>query len=128
MNHPFSLNPSASRRAVLTMGAASLVGASFQRARANPMGINILTTSTYSEETLPKGVRSRLIQGVNGFDVHILEAGHESPGRPLALLLHGFPDLAYGWRHLIPILADAGPRRGARPARFWSHHRLGRQL
>ena len=24
------------------------------------------------------------------------------------LLLHGFPDLAYGWRHLIPILADAG--------------------
>jgi len=67
-----------------------------------------LTTSTYGEGTLPKGVRSRMIHGVNGLDVHILEAGHESPGRPLALLLHGFPDLAYGWRHLIPILADAG--------------------
>ncbi|WP_043459011.1 alpha/beta fold hydrolase [Gluconacetobacter diazotrophicus] len=49
-----------------------------------------------------------MIRGVNGLDVHILEAGFESPGRPLALLLHGFPDLAYGWRHLIPILADAG--------------------
>ncbi|KWF05251.1 alpha/beta fold hydrolase [Burkholderia pseudomultivorans] len=49
-----------------------------------------------------------MIHGVNGLDVHILEAGHESPGRPLALLLHGFPDLAYGWRHVIPILADAG--------------------
>jgi pimeloyl-ACP methyl ester carboxylesterase len=49
-----------------------------------------------------------MIHGVNGLDVHILEAGYESPGRPLALLLHGFPDLAYGWRHLIPILADAG--------------------
>ena len=49
-----------------------------------------------------------MIHGVNGLDVHILEAGHESPGRPLVLLLHGFPDLAYGWRHLIPILADAG--------------------
>ncbi|MGY5802100.1 alpha/beta fold hydrolase [Rhizobium sp. LEGMi12c] len=49
-----------------------------------------------------------MIQAVNGLDVHILEAGYESPGRPLALLLHGFPDLAYGWRHLIPILADAG--------------------
>jgi len=49
-----------------------------------------------------------MIHGVNGLDVHILEAGYESRGRPLALLLHGFPDLAYGWRHLIPILADAG--------------------
>jgi pimeloyl-ACP methyl ester carboxylesterase len=67
-----------------------------------------MTTSTYGDGTLPRGVRSRIIRGVNGLDVHILEAGHESPGRPLALLLHGFPDLAYGWRHLIPILADAG--------------------
>lgn len=49
-----------------------------------------------------------MIHGVNGLDVHILEAGYESPGLPLALLLHGFPDLAYGWRRLIPILADAG--------------------
>jgi pimeloyl-ACP methyl ester carboxylesterase len=39
---------------------------------------------------------------------HILEAGFESSNRPLALLLHGFPDLAYGWRHLMPLLADAG--------------------
>jgi pimeloyl-ACP methyl ester carboxylesterase len=49
-----------------------------------------------------------MIHAVNGLDVHILEAGFEILGRPLALLLHGFPDLAYGWRHLIPILADAG--------------------
>lgn len=67
-----------------------------------------MTKSLYGGGTLPKGVRSRMINGVNGLDVHILEAGYESPGRPLALLLHGFPDLAYGWRHLIPILADAG--------------------
>ncbi|NLS21424.1 alpha/beta hydrolase [Rhizobium sp. P40RR-XXII] len=49
-----------------------------------------------------------MIHGINGLDVHILEAGHESPGRPLALLLHGFPDLAYGWRYLMPLLAEAG--------------------
>ncbi|WP_407572004.1 alpha/beta fold hydrolase [Deinococcus altitudinis] len=49
-----------------------------------------------------------MIHGVNGLDVHILEAGYERLGRPLALLLHGFPDLAYGWRHVMPILADAG--------------------
>ncbi|TAM58576.1 alpha/beta hydrolase [bacterium] len=49
-----------------------------------------------------------MIHGVNGLGVHILEAGYESSGRPLVLLLHGFPDLAYGWRHLIPVLAGAG--------------------
>ena len=67
-----------------------------------------MTTSAYGNVTLPEGVRSRMIRGVNGLDVHILEAGHQSPGRPLALLLHGFPDLAYGWRHVMPRLADAG--------------------
>ncbi|WP_354043241.1 alpha/beta fold hydrolase [Devosia sp. UYZn731] len=51
-----------------------------------------------------------MIHAVNGLDVHILEAGFESPDRPLALLLHGFPDLAYGWRHLMPLLAEAGYR------------------
>jgi pimeloyl-ACP methyl ester carboxylesterase len=65
-------------------------------------------TETYAGVTLPDGIRSRVILGINGLDVHVLEAGYESPGRPLALLLHGFPDLAYGWRHVIPILADAG--------------------
>lgn len=29
---------------------------------------------------------------------------------PLALCLHGFPDTAWGWRHLLPALADAGYR------------------
>ena len=29
---------------------------------------------------------------------------------PLALCLHGFPDSAYSWRHLLPALADAGFR------------------
>lgn len=30
--------------------------------------------------------------------------------RPLAVLLHGFPDTAYTWRHLGPALADSGWR------------------
>jgi len=67
-----------------------------------------MNTSAYGNGTLPAGVRSRMIHGVNGLDVHILEAGHESAGRPLAVLLHGFPDLAYGWRHVMPLLAAAG--------------------
>ncbi|MGY3532742.1 pimeloyl-ACP methyl ester carboxylesterase [Bradyrhizobium sp. USDA 4452] len=108
MSDPVSFEPSASRRAVLAMGAAGLVAASLRPARAKPIGEVDLTTSAYGEGTLPKAVRSRMIRGVNGLDVHILEAGYESRGRPLALLLHGFPDLAYGWRHLLPLLADAG--------------------
>jgi pimeloyl-ACP methyl ester carboxylesterase len=40
----------------------------------------------------------------NGVDFTILEAG----SGPLALCLHGFPDTAHSWRHLLPMLADAG--------------------
>jgi pimeloyl-ACP methyl ester carboxylesterase len=40
----------------------------------------------------------------NGIDMHIAEAGEG----PLVLLLHGFPELWYSWRHQLPALADAG--------------------
>jgi len=38
--------------------------------------------------------------------MHVLEAGE--PGRPAVLLLHGFPELAYSWRKVMPALAQAG--------------------
>jgi len=38
--------------------------------------------------------------------MHVLEAG--DPGRPCVLLLHGFPELAYSWRKVMPVLAQAG--------------------
>ena len=57
---------------------------------------------------LPAGVRSRRVDGVNGLSVHLLEAGFDADARPLLLLLHGFPELAYSWRKLMPALADAG--------------------
>jgi hypothetical protein len=47
-----------------------------------------------SSPTLPQGIRSRFLEGINGLRVHVLEAGHEMPGRPCLLLLHGFPELA----------------------------------
>lgn len=59
-------------------------------------------------ELLPPGVRSRFVAGVNGLRVHLLEAGHDTADRPLVLLLHGFPELAYSWRHVLPALAAAG--------------------
>jgi pimeloyl-ACP methyl ester carboxylesterase len=57
---------------------------------------------------LPAGVRSRFVDDVNGLRQHVLEAGHSPRGRPCLLLLHGFPELAYSWRDLMPALADAG--------------------
>jgi len=57
---------------------------------------------------LPKGVRSRFIDGVNGLRMHVLEAGFEAEERPAILLLHGFPELAYSWRKVMPALASAG--------------------
>jgi len=55
---------------------------------------------------LPPGIRSRFVSDVNGLRMHLLEAG--APGRPCVLLLHGFPELAYSWRKIMPRLADAG--------------------
>ncbi len=45
---------------------------------------------------------------INGVRLRLTEAGDR--GAPLVVLAHGFPDLAYTWRHQIPVLADAGYR------------------
>ncbi len=58
--------------------------------------------------SLPPGIRSRMVEGVNGLTMHVLEAGFEAPGRPCVLLLHGFPELAFSWRKVMPSLAQAG--------------------
>jgi pimeloyl-ACP methyl ester carboxylesterase len=62
----------------------------------------------YGNGLLPISIRSRRVAGLNGLDVHLLEAGFETPGRPLLLLLHGFPELAFSWRKVMPALAGAG--------------------
>lgn len=68
----------------------------------------MMALAPYPETVLPAGIRSRFVEGVNGITVHILEAGFETRGRPLLLMLHGFPELAYSWRKVMPALADAG--------------------
>src|SRR6201989_2055908 len=57
---------------------------------------------------LPTGIRSRYVENINGLTMHVLEAGFETPGRPCLLLLHGFPELAFSWRKVMPVLAQAG--------------------
>src|SRR6478672_8297585 len=61
-----------------------------------------------STPTLPRGIRARFVDNINGLRMHVLEAGFEEQGRPCLLLLHGFPELAYSWRKLMLPLAEAG--------------------
>lgn len=42
----------------------------------------------------------------NGVRLRVLEAGER--GAPLVVLAHGFPELAFSWRHQLPALAEAG--------------------
>jgi pimeloyl-ACP methyl ester carboxylesterase len=53
-------------------------------------------------------IRSRMLENGNGLNMHVLEAGFESAQRPCVMLLHGFPELAYSWRKVLPALAAAG--------------------
>jgi pimeloyl-ACP methyl ester carboxylesterase len=49
----------------------------------------------------------RLVE-TNGVQLRVIDAGER--GAPVVVLAHGFPELAYSWRHQIPALAEAGYR------------------
>lgn len=59
-------------------------------------------------ERLPAGIRSEFIDNGNGLRTHVLCAGENHPDKPLAMLLHGFPELAFSWRKVMLPLAQAG--------------------
>jgi pimeloyl-ACP methyl ester carboxylesterase len=98
-----------SRRELLAgasfLGAMTAMPAAAARAEITSQAV-YATVGPYGGKTLPAGVRVRLVPNVNGLTVNMLEAG--TPGRPLVLLLHGFPNLGYSWRKVMPALAAAG--------------------
>lgn len=49
------------------------------------------------------GISHRFVE-TNGINMHIAEQG----SGPLVLMIHGFPEFWYSWRHQIPVLAKAG--------------------
>jgi pimeloyl-ACP methyl ester carboxylesterase len=49
----------------------------------------------------------------NGARFHVALAGPDDRDAPLVVLLHGFPQLWWAWRHQLPALADAGYRVAA---------------
>ena len=97
-----------SRRGFLAAPLGSLAMVTASKAYAAIVNTDFSKLPPYGNGTLPASVRSRQIANVNGMTVHILEAGYETPGRPAILLLHGFPELAYSWRKVMPSLAGAG--------------------
>ena len=44
---------------------------------------------------------------VNGVELEVFEAGRHNAGKPI-VLCHGWPELAYSWRHQVPALVAAG--------------------
>ncbi|MFA1545739.1 alpha/beta fold hydrolase [Actinomadura chokoriensis] len=49
-------------------------------------------------------ITHRFVQSESGLRMHVAEAGEG----PLVLLLHGFPECWYSWRHQLIALAEAG--------------------
>lgn len=86
---------------------------------ASPVWVHCLDQRTKVPEDLPEAaalcfgetvpdtvpITERIID-TNGVRLHTVEAGQ--PGAPVVVLCHGFPELAYSWRHQIPVLAAAG--------------------
>ena len=59
-------------------------------------------------ENLPKGIKSKVINDINGLDIHYLESGENKENSELIVLLHGFPELSFSWRKILPVLSDNG--------------------
>ncbi|MEV8375211.1 alpha/beta hydrolase [Kribbella sp. NPDC056861] len=60
--------------------------------------MNSLTSSSFPEP---------ILIAVNGVELEVFEAGRENAGKPV-VLCHGWPDLAFTWRHQVPALVAAG--------------------
>jgi len=99
MSHTLTRRQVLEALALLTPAVAGRAGA--QPAAAPPAPLD--------PSVLPPGIRSRLVSNVNGIRMHVLESGFDAAGRrPLVLLVHGFPELAYSWRKVMLPLAAAG--------------------
>ena len=57
---------------------------------------------------LPEGIKEDYVDCTSscGLNYHVLKAGE--PGQALILFCHGYPELAYSWRKVMPSIAKAG--------------------
>ncbi|MEV2251009.1 alpha/beta hydrolase [Streptomyces sp. NPDC050147] len=68
-------------------------------------------------------VQHRLVD-VPGGRIHLVEQGEG----PLVLLVHGFPESWYSWRHQMPVLAEAGFRAVAIDVRGYGRSSKPREV
>jgi pimeloyl-ACP methyl ester carboxylesterase len=71
-------------------------------------GVTILYVSGNARYQKGGIVAAERTVAVNGVDLHLYEDGPQDG--PVVVLSHGFPELAYSWRHQLPALAAAGYR------------------
>ena len=67
--------------------------------------------TAYPPLPLPSGVSSSYVDTTNssGLVFHYLSAGcDESNSKPLVLILHGFPEIAWGFKDLLVPIAEQG--------------------
>ncbi len=73
-----------------------------------PSGVNDMVGAMKPARTSAEPWQHRFLES-NGLRFHVVT--QEPPGgggAPLVVLLHGFPEFWYSWRHQIPALAGAG--------------------
>ena len=93
----------------LLQGLAALAPAAIaSTSRAQSAAMQATSTGPLDEAILPRGIRARFVNNGNGIRMHVLEAGFEGERRPVVLLVHGFPELAYSWRKVMAPIAAAG--------------------
>ena len=62
----------------------------------------------------------------NGIELHVATAG-PADGEPV-ILVHGFPELWYSWRHQLAALGDAGYRAIALDQRGYGGSSLPKEV
>jgi pimeloyl-ACP methyl ester carboxylesterase len=78
-----------------------------------------------SDDDPMSDIRTSVI-ATNGVDLVVHEAG--DPADPTVVLSHGFPELAYSWRHQLPALAAAGYHAIAPDQRGYGHSSAPRNV
>src|SRR5262245_18128661 len=94
--------------AILASGVVAPKAHSEVQGRQEAIRPTVAQLAPYDSAVLPPAIRSRFVNNGNGLRMHVLEAGVSIDPRRCVVLLHGFPELAYSWRNVMPALAAAG--------------------
>ncbi len=67
-----------------------------------------MVAQSFAPLPLPAGISESYIE-TDDLTYHILETGYDANRpKPLVLLIHGFPELAFSWRKVMPGIAAGG--------------------